>query len=524
MSTHRALPVIDLFAGPGGLGEGFSALRSDVGRPCFDLKLSIEKDGCAHKTLELRAFFRQFPPNQVPGKYYDVLRGTTSIDSLYARFPEQAAGAAAEAWHAELGVTHSRDVRGRIEKALGDAKEWVLIGGPPCQAYSVVGRSRNKGIEGYRPDRDQRQYLYTEYLDIIANHWPAIFVLENVKGLLSAKLRGHRMFELIHEDLSSPARATGRRSNGRSHNYTIFSLDPRGSLFEDLDVGDFIVQAERHGVPQARHRLILLGIRDDLGAPNLSPAYRLPTVDEVPVRKVLDRLPALRSGLSAGADDREAWLDAIRDARERRWLKSTATIAGSDVQDLISDTIRKISVPRHGRGAEFISGDFETAYRPDWFTDGKLEGVCNHSTREHMRRDLHRYLYAACFAECRGHSPTLRDFPSDLLPEHSNVHLALNSHGYFADRFRVQLRQRFATTITSHISKDGHGFIHPDPRQCRSLTVREAARLQTFPDNYLFCGPRTQQYVQVGNAVPPLLAHGIARVVWTLLKKNGLAE
>jgi DNA (cytosine-5)-methyltransferase 1 len=284
-----------------------------------------------------------------------------------------------------------------------------------------------------------------------------------------------------------------------------------------------VVQAERHGIPQARHRLILLGIRDDLGIANLSHEQRLPTVDEVPVRKVLDRLPQVRSGLTAGTDDSEAWLDAIRDARGRRWLKSTATIAGSDVQDLISDTIKRMSVPSHDRGAEFISGDFDAAYRPDWFADGKLEGVCNHSTRGHMPRDLHRYLYAACFAECHGHSPTLREFPADLLPEHSNVHLALDSHGYFADRFRVQLRQRFATTITSHISKDGHGFIHPDPRQCRSLTVREAARLQTFPDNYFFCGPRTNQYVQVGNAVPPLLAHGIAHVVWTLLEKSGLA-
>jgi DNA (cytosine-5)-methyltransferase 1 len=523
MSTHRSVPVIDLFAGPGGLGEGFSALRTHAGRSCFDLKLSIEKDLWAHKTLELRAFFRQFAPNTVPGRYYDLLRGRTDIDTLYARFPEQASAAADEAWNAELGVTPSREVHRRIETALRNAKEWVLVGGPPCQAYSVVGRSRNKGVEGYRADRDRRQYLYTEYLEIIAHHWPAIFVMENVKGLLSAKLLGRRMFELIHEDLAAPARVTGHRANSRDHTYTIFSLDPRGSLFENMDVGDFVVHAERHGVPQARHRLILLGIRNDLGMPSLAPEQRLPTTDEVPAHKVLDRLPSLRSGLSQGADDRDNWIAVIRDSLDRRWLKSAATVGGSDVQDLIAETARNAAVPRHDRGSEFIEGNFETAYRPDWFNDGKLEGVCNHSTREHMPRDLHRYLYAACFAECRGHSPTLRDFPTDLLPEHRNVHLALNNHGYFADRFRVQIRQRSATTITSHIAKDGHGFIHPDPRQCRSLTVREAARLQTFPDNYLFRGPRTQQYTQVGNAVPPLLAHGIARVVWTLLKKNGLA-
>lgn len=151
--------------------------------------------------------------------------------------------------------------------------------------------------------------------------------------------------------------------------------------------------------------------------------------------------------------------------------------------------------------------------------------MCQHEARSHMASDLARYLFSACFAHAWKYSPRLDAFPPRLLPNHINVQAGRGTGAIpFNDRFRVQCRNEPATTIVAHIAKDGHYYIHYDPSQCRSLTVREAARLQTFPDNYFFAGNRTEQYTQVGNAVPPLLAYKLAQVVRGLLNQRKRRE
>jgi DNA (cytosine-5)-methyltransferase 1 len=154
-----------------------------------------------------------------------------------------------------------------------------------------------------------------------------------------------------------------------------------------------------------------------------------------------------------------------------------------------------------------------------WFLDRRIGGALQHAARSHMPSDIQRYFYAACYAKLHGHSPKLAEFPRRLWPAHRNAKAAANGK-MFSDRFRVQAKGRPATTVVSHMSKDGHYYIHYDPVQCRSLTVREAARLQTFPDNYFFEGARTDQYRQVGNAVPPLLARQLATIVADILARN----
>jgi DNA (cytosine-5)-methyltransferase 1 len=521
-SLQYPIPVVDIFAGPGGLSEGFSALRDKDNHQIFRICISIEKDDNAHNTLLLRSFFRQFSRTDVPDEYYQYLRGGIDRNTLFTNYPDQARKAAEEACHLELGKDTREEAKRKIEEAKGSADIWVLIGGPPCQAYSIAGRSRMRGKEAAdheKFEKDEKHYLYREYLRIIAHHWPAVFVMENVKGLLSSKIRDEKIFHKMLTDLEAPADAVAEYdsvSKGkRSFNYRIFSFTVPAALIDDLEPEDMVIKSEDYGIPQARHRVILLGIRSDLLP--LTPDI-LRKKSEVTVSQVISGLPPLRSGLTRRKDFPERWLKTLSSVTKRKWMSEFNCNGHARLHGRIVSAISQLSLPEHDLGGEFIEAEIDVDRYRDWYLDRRMKGVCNHSARMHMRKDLFRYLFAACFADVYERSPLLCDFPKELLPQHKNAKKAVKE-SMFSDRFRVQRWDRPATTITSHIRKDGHYFIHPDPLQCRSFTVREAARIQTFPDNYYFEGNRTSQYQQVGNAVPPLLAKQIAEIVHRVLQQ-----
>ena len=205
-ASGSQVPIVDLFAGPGGLGEGFSALDGNL----FRIAISIEMEETAHETLRLRAFFRQFEKGGAPPEYYDYVCGDLPIVDLTAAYPCEWKQAEREAWQAELGAQDHSRVRARVDEALGTARdkgEAVLIGGPPCQAYSLVGRSRMRPVQGAEFESDRRHFLYREYLKILADHAPAAFVLENVKGMLSSTRDGEQIFGQIRTDLRYPGKA-----------------------------------------------------------------------------------------------------------------------------------------------------------------------------------------------------------------------------------------------------------------------------------------------------------------------------
>jgi DNA (cytosine-5)-methyltransferase 1 len=534
--------VMDLFAGPGGLGEGFATFELPSGQRPFRIIASVEKDSAACRTLRLRGFYRrlvQTSDRPALDAYYAYVRGEreSPVESGSAMARAAWEQASQEVLEQALGEPEAGLV---LQEAINRAgvslkTPLVLIGGPPCQAYSTVGRSRNSGTAGYQPELDKRHFLYRVYLDLLCRYRPAAFVMENVKGMLSSHFASQRLFPRIFQDLTSPAVADGQDGRRVHPRYRIYSLTDgcsfrQGQNPEAIPPEHLIIQAEYYGIPQTRHRVILFGLREDLAnlldrlgcpfpclSPLTGPDSPLPSIS---THQVLAGLPPLRSGLS--------WLQTTYPASD--WHETLSALA-SDFAPMIEDpelrtafkqAARRAAASVHPSGGRSVAatgaGDLDTlpVELATWYRGIDPPLVLNHETRNHMPEDLARYLFCAVYAQLKGVSPKAAQFPAALAPRHRNWET-----GKFDDRFRVQVADQPATTVMSHMAKDGHYFIHYDPVQCRSLTVREAARLQTFPDSYFFEGNRTQQYTQVGNAVPPFLARRIADVVWKLLRQLG---
>lgn len=490
------IPVIDLFAGPGGLSEGFSSLKDRDGYPIFQTVLSIEKDEQAHRTLRLRSYVRKIlsTHGKLPLVYLRYMKepNEETFRALKEFNPKLWNEAEEEALCAELKDDDDTLVElGRQRLAAwrpNGTEPWVLIGGPPCQAYSLVGRSRRTHDKA-KLEADPKQTLYKCYLAFIRELKPTVFVMENVRGLLSAQHKGEGIFDLICSDM-------------RDAGYEIRSLvksvatDPR----------DYIVEAERYGVPQMRHRVILLGVQKGCDIPSIT----LEPSEPITLRDALAGIPPIRSGFSErNRGWREMnWKQYINDAIQRM----LETKEGTDLEEILLRV--QHSHPQQLTAKNELCGTCGRYH--NWYRGSlrKHTVLSNHESRTHLASDLDRYVFCAAYAEKHDAPARITEFPRYLYPNHKNVqNVKPGEEMKFDDRFRVQLWDRPSTTVTSHIAKDGHYYIHPEPEQCRSLTVREAARLQTFPDDYFFEGNRTSQYTQVGNAVPPLLAQQIGVIV-----------
>lgn len=397
---NKEYNFIDLFAGCGGLSEGFY-------KQGFKALTHVEIDHFACETLKTRM------------NYYGYNDAENSV--------------------LEIDIT-SKDIIAKISKVVCNKNVDLIIGGPPCQSFSTLGRAK----DGEGMVNDPRNYLFESYIKVLDKFKPKVFVFENVTGLLTAKINGELIVTKILKELGK--------------NYKLIS-NPNSMVLNSAD----------YGVPQIRKRVIIIGVRKDL---DITPEQ-------------------IYNGIKKTHVDRSE--------KGKSNLQSYVTV---------KDAISELPKLKQGEGEKSITfkptdkNDFLKHIRPN----SKYE-LMDHVSRTHNELDVKRYVAM---------SKNKWDF-SELLeksPELSHPKARVFNNSYVVQHWDMPSK-----TIIAHLYKDGNQFIHPDYKQGRTLTPREAARLQSFPDDFVFEGSKTQQFKQIGNAVPPLFAEAIAKSIKQILNK-----
>jgi len=413
---------LDLFAGAGGLSEGFI-------RAGFSPLAHVEMDPAACFTLKTRMAYHWLKKQGCESDYYDYLHGRVTRSQLYQSIPEKETVSVV---NAEISKDTIKNIFNQIDSLLDGKSVDLIIGGPPCQSYSLVGRSRDKN----KMKDDKRNYLYTYYAEFLKKYQPRYFVFENVTGLLSAKSQEGA----LHLD------------------GMLFMFSKAGYETEYK-----LLSADRYGVLQSRKRIILIGKRGWQAGfyPDFDSCKKNGTL----VSELFSDLPTVKAGKGG-----------VKPCRMKKY----------NGEYLYKSGIKNDDTP-----------------------------VTWHISRPHSEQDLEIYEIVVKRWNEKKERLNYNDLPKRL-KTHKN-------RKSFTDRFKVVAGDLPAShTVVAHISKDGHYYIHPDIKQNRSLTPREAARLQTFPDDYFFesvseTPGRTAAFKQIGNAVPVLLAQKIAEKLRKML-------
>ncbi|MCQ2360455.1 MAG: DNA cytosine methyltransferase [Paludibacteraceae bacterium] len=404
--TKRNYTFIDLFAGCGGLSEGFVQAG-------FLPIAHVEMNNEACETLRTRSCYHYCCSHNKEKFYFDYLKGSISRDDLFKNVPSRITKSVI---NAEISDSSVDEIFRQIHTLAGKKSIDLIIGGPPCQAYSLLGR-HNKKMED-----DPRTLLYLQYGKFLKEFNPAGFVFENVPGLLSAKKGEHfKNLQIYFKSLG-------------------------------YEVHYKMLTASDYGVLQERHRLIIVGWKSDcdLGYPN----FKTQTTKAV-VNDILSDLPKLKAGESREIAEYESPIN----------------------QYLVESGIRS----------------------------EKESFVTQNITRPVNANDAQIYEFAIKLWNKNRSRLKYTDLPVELRSQ--------KNESSFLDRFKVVNGEGKSHTLVAHMSKDGHYYIHPDIKYCRSISVREAARLQSFPDNFYFEGSRSSIFKQIGNAVPPLMAKSIAESI-----------